>query len=108
LKIESYFLYFLHNKSSITSSQKKAHNVDLAHFAMPHAILNTTHVQKQSFKVKRGVVRSKQIQEGEKYMREIEHRKTKTKRDRENMGERQRKHGLETMCTSSNQDDKRR
>jgi hypothetical protein len=54
---------------------------------MPHAILNTIHVQKQSFKVKRGVVRSKQIQEGEKYVREIEHRKTKTKRDRENMGE---------------------
>jgi hypothetical protein len=41
-------------------------------------------------------------------MREIEHRKTKTKRDREDMGEGQRKHGLETTCTSSNSDDKRR
>lgn len=58
---------------------------------MPHAILNTAHVQKQSFKVKRGVGRSKQIQEGEKYMGEIEHRKTKTKRERE--------HGRETKKT---------
>jgi hypothetical protein len=41
--------------------------------------------------VKRGVGRSKQIQEGEKYMGEIEHRKTKTKRERE--------HGRETKKT---------